>query len=160
MAHRVALFAGSFDPYTNGHHEIVTKASRLFDELVILIGVNVAKRRAFDAQSMCQAIQQALDGDGLNARAVVFEGLVTDYCRKHGIRWYFRGLRGESDYSYEENNARVNCLLCPEVETIYLRSKSPALSSGMIRELMAFGRDVSEFVPEPVRQLLNSHSGE
>ncbi len=155
MSKRIALFAGSFDPYTNGHHGIVRKASALFDEVVVLIGVNVNKRRAFDAEAMREAIQQAIDADGLNARAVIHTGLVADYCAQHGIRWYVRGLRDAADYGYEEGNAQVNKLLNPDLETIYLRGDESVLSSSMIRELMAFGRDVGAFVPAPVLKRLN-----
>lgn len=154
MTKRVALFAGSFDPYTNGHHDIVKKAVALFDEVVVLIGVNVAKRRAFDAEAMADAIRAAVEADGLNARVVLHGGLVADYCAENGIRWYVRGLRCESDYAYEENNARVNRLLNPDMETVYLRGDEIALSSSMVRELMAFGRDVREYVPESVAKLI------
>ena len=154
MNKRIALFAGSFDPYTNGHHDIVRKAAALFDEVVVLIGVNVNKRRAFDAEAMRRAIQQAIDADGLNARSVIHTGLVADYCAEHGIHWYVRGLRNAADYSYEEGNAQVNRLLNPGLETVYLRSDDSALSSSMVRELMAFGKDVSAFVPAPVLQAI------
>ena len=154
MSKRIALFAGSFDPYTNGHHDVVRKAAALFDEVVVLIGINVNKRRAFDAEAMRLAIQQALDSDGLNARAVIDTGLVSDYCAEHGIRWYVRGLRSAADYSYEEGNAQVNQLLNPKLETIYLRGDDATLSSSMVRELMAFGKDISGFVPAPVLHAL------
>ena len=154
MTKRVALFAGSFDPYTNGHHDILRKASALFDEVVVLIGVNVLKRRAFDTEAMADAIRAAVEGDGLNARVVLHGGLVADYCAENGIRWYVRGLRCESDYSYEENNARINRLLNPDMETVYLRGDEIALSSSMVRELLAFGHDVSEFVPGSVMRLI------
>ena len=154
MEKRIALFAGSFDPYTNGHHDIVRKASALFDEVVVLIGVNVNKRRAFDAEAMRQAIQEAIDADGLNARVVIHTGLVSDYCAVHHIHWYVRGLRNAADYDYEEGNAQVNALLNPNVETLYLRGGDNVLSSSMVRELMAFGKDVGDFVPAPVLQML------
>ena len=154
MSKRVALFAGSFDPYTNGHHDIVRKAAAMFDEVVVMVGVNVGKKRAFDAEAMVAAIQAAIDADGLNARAVLYTGLVADYCAGHGIRWFVRGLRSQADYAYEENNAQVNRILNPGLETVYLRSDAPAISSSMIRELMAFGRPVDDFVPEAVRGLL------
>ena len=154
MSHRVALYAGSFDPYTNGHHDIVRKAATLFDEVVVLIGVNVAKRRATDAEAMRQAIQSTLDADGLNARAVVDNGLVTDFCAREGIRWYVRGVRNGMDYGYEENIAQVNRLLNPDLETLYLRSDEPALSSSMVRELLAFDRPVDAFVPEAVAAMI------
>ena len=154
MTKRIALFAGSFDPYTNGHHNIVRKATALFDEVVVLIGVNVNKRRAFDAEAMRRAIQQAIDADGLNARSVIHIGLVADYCAEHGIHWYVRGLRNAADYSYEEGNAQVNRLLNPELETVYLRGDDSALSSSVVRELMAFGKDIEAFVPMPVLRIL------
>ena len=154
MEKRIALFAGSFDPYTNGHHAVVRKAAALFDEVVVLIGVNVNKRRAFDAEAMRQAIQEAIDADGLNARVVIHTGLVSDYCAVHHIHWYVRGLRNAADYDYEEGNAQVNALLNPNVETLYLRGGDNVLSSSMVRELMAFGKDVSAFVPASVWHLL------
>ena len=154
MDKRIALFAGSFDPYTNGHHAIVRKAAALFDEVVVLIGVNINKRRAFDAVAMRRAIQQTVDADGLNARTVIHNGLVADYCAQQGIHWYVRGLRNAADYSYEEGNAQVNRLLNPELETIYLRGEECALSSSMVRELMAFSKDVSGFVPAPVLHII------
>lgn len=159
MSGRIALYAGSFDPYTNGHHAVVRKAAALFDEVVVLMGVNVAKRRAFDAEAMRGAIQAAIDADGLNARAVLYTGLVTDYCAQNGIRWYVRGLRNSSDYGYEENAAQINRLLRPELETVYLRSDDPAISSSMVRELLAFGRPVEGFVPQSVRRIIEAKRG-
>ena len=153
-AQRKALYAGSFDPYTNGHHDVVRKAAALFDEVVVMIAVNIAKTRASDAEAMRRAIQAALDADGLNARVVLHAGLVADYCAEHGIRWYVRGLRNNMDYNYEENIAQINHLINPDLESIYLRSDDPAISSSMIRELMAFGKPVAAFVPAPVAALL------
>ena len=153
MSKRIALYAGSFDPYTNGHHDIAKKAAALFDEVVVMIAVNINKRRAFDAEAMGRAIQAALDADGLNARVVLHAGLVADYCAEHGIRWYVRGLRNNMDYNYEENLAQINHLINPGLESIYLRSDDPAISSSMIRELMAFGKDVGPYLPESVRAL-------
>ena len=156
MSRRIALFAGSFDPYTNGHHAIVRKAATLFDEVVVLIGVNVSKRRAFDAEGMRDAIQAALDADGLRARAVIHTGLVTDYCAQNGIDWYVRGLRNSADYEYEENIAQINHRLRPSLETVYLRGDDTVVSSSMIRELMAFGHPVDEFVPASVGRLIHA----
>ncbi len=155
MKARAALYAGSFDPYTYGHHAIVRKAAALFDEVWVMVAVNTAKTRVFDAEDMAGAIRQALAADRLsNARTVVFDGLVADFCAENGIHWYVRGLRNNMDYNYEENIAQVNRLINPDLESIYLRSDDPALSSSMIRELLAFGRPVDEFVPEPVARLL------
>ena len=154
MSHRVAVYAGSFDPYTNGHHDIVRKAAALFDEVVVMLAVNVGKSRAFDAGAMRDAIQAAIDADGLNARAILHGGLIADYCVGHGIRWYVRGLRNGTDYGYEENTALVNRLLNPDMETIYLRGDETAVSSSMVRELMAFGKPVDAFVPQAVARMI------
>ena len=154
MEKRVALYAGSFDPYTNGHHAIVRKAAALFDEVVVLIGVNIGKRRATDAEAMRAAIQQTLDAEGLNARAELWTGLIADYCARHGIKYYVRGLRNAADYAYEEGLAQVNARLNPNIETLYLRGDDTTLSSSVVRELHAFGHDVAEFVPEAVYELM------
>lgn len=148
---RTALFAGSFDPYTNGHHAIVRKAAALFDQVVVLIGVNVRKQRCFDADAMRRAIGKALEADGLsNVSVVIWDGLVADYCAEHAIHWYVRGIRNHQDYSYEESFAQVNRLINPELETIYLRADDSVVSSSMIRELLSFHKDVSAYVPESV----------
>ena len=155
MSHRIALYAGSFDPFTNGHLDIARKAAALFDEVIVLIGVNVAKHRAFDAEVMAEAIRACLEADGLaNVRVVTYDGLVADYCAAHGVGWYVRGLRNAADYAYEENAAQVNRLLNPSLETVYLRGDEPEVSSSVVRELMTFGRDVSSFVPETVARLI------
>ena len=154
MNHTV-LFAGSFDPYTNGHHSIVRKAAGLFDHVVVLIGVNVSKRRCFDAAAMRDAIARAVADDGLdNVTVVCHDGVVADYCAAHGIRWYVRGIRNHLDYNYEENIAQVNRLINPALETLYLRADDAVLSSSMIRELIAFHKDVSDYVPDTVRRLV------
>ena len=153
---RRALYAGSFDPYTNGHHDIVRKAAELFDEVVVLLGVNVLKTRAFDAEAMRGAIEAALAADGLgNVTVVIHDGLVADYCAEHGIRYYVRGLRSHTDYNYEEGNARVNQLLNPALETLYLRADDAVVSSSMVRELLAFGRSVDAYVPQAVAKVVN-----
>lgn len=149
------LYAGSFDPYTNGHHAIVGKAAALFDELWVMIAVNTQKHRSFDADAMAGAMRAAIGQAGLdNVRVVVHAGLVADFCAEKGIRYYVRGLRNNMDYNYEENIAQINHLINPELESIYLRSDDPAISSSMIRELLAFGKPADAFVPAPVRDLL------
>lgn len=158
MSHHIAaLYAGSFDPFTLGHLDVARKGAALFDELVVLIGVNVRKTRRFPAEAMADAIRAALSEAGVdNARVVVWGRLVTDYCRENGIRWYVRGLRNAADYAAEEDAAQVNRLLCPELETVYLRADRPAVSSSAARELLAFGGDVSAFVPPAVLKIIES----
>ena len=155
MPTRNALYAGSFDPYTNGHHAIVRKAAALFDRVDVVIGVNVSKRRAFEAEKMARAIKAALRDDGLdNVRVAIHGGLIAEYSTAHDIHWYVRGLRNAMDYAYEENIALVNRLIAPGLETIYLRGDEPAISSSMVRELLAFGRDASPFVPPAIARVI------
>lgn len=150
------LYAGSFDPYTNGHHAIVKKAAALLDELIVLIGVNTAKKRSFDAEKMAAAIREALAEEKIeNAEVVVYDGLVADYCREEGVKYYIRGLRNNMDYNYEENIAQINHLINPGLETIYMRAEDTAISSSMVRELLAFGKDVSAYVPKPIESAVN-----
>ena len=119
---RAALYAGSFDPFTLGHLDIVKKSAALFDRVTVLIGVNVRKTRRFPADQMAEAIRQTLRDAGIeNADVAIHPGLIVDYCRDHGIRYYVRGLRTPADYAYEESFAQVNALLHPVLETLYLR---------------------------------------
>ena len=152
---RTALFAGSFDPYTNGHHSLVRKAAALFDEVVILIGVNVRKSRLSDPEAMRLAIEQTLRDDGLTSVSVVtYDGMIADYCAEHDIHWYVRGIRNHLDYNYEENIAQINRLINPSLETIYLRADDAVISSSMIRELLAFNKPIADYVPPAVLKLL------
>ena len=152
---RIALYAGSFDPYTNGHRDIVRKAAALFDGVVVMLAVNTAKHRSFDAEAMRRAIERTARSDGLdNVRAVVHDGLIADYCAREGIRYYVRGLRNNMDYDYEENIARINHRINPSLETLYLRADDDVVSSSMVRELLRFGKNVDDLVPEAVLEIL------
>ena len=153
---RTALYAGSFDPFTLGHLDIVQKSARLFDRVTVLIGVNVRKTRRFPADAMADAIRRTLLDAGIqNADVALHAGLITDYCRDHGITYYVRGIRTPADYAYEEGIAQINQMLCPELETLYLRAERPAISSSMIRELLDFDHDVGPYLPGPVLQLIS-----
>ncbi|MCR4615885.1 MAG: pantetheine-phosphate adenylyltransferase [Clostridiales bacterium] len=152
---RKAIYPGSFDPFTNGHLDIVKKASVLFDEVYVVIGVNVKKSRTYDSEKMKAAIEKTAAEKGFdNVIVVVHEGLVADYAKANGIRYMIRGLRNNMDYNYEENIASVNKLIYPEMEYIYFRAENIAVSSSMVRELRSFGRDVSVYVPEPVFEII------
>jgi pantetheine-phosphate adenylyltransferase len=153
MSNRKALYAGSFDPFTNGHLSIVEKASELFDEVVIGIADNSNKKRNIDIWDMHDAIRESVKHLD-NVIVITISGLIADYCKKKDITYLVRGLRNTSDYLYEENIAKINNEINPDLKTIYFRADNDVISSSMIRELNAYGKDVSKFVPEEVNKLL------
>ena len=153
--HKKAIYPGSFDPFTNGHLDIVKKASALFDEVYIVIGVNSEKRRTFTAEAMEKAIEQTLRDLKLdNCTVCIHHGLVAEFARVNEIKYMIRGLRNNMDYNYEENIAVVNKLINPQMESIFFRAENVALSSSMVKELRSYSLDISEYVPGAVLELI------
>lgn len=152
-----ALYAGSFDCYTNGHQDIVLKASDLFDEVHILVADNTEKKRSFPAADMCKVIERDLEYSGIkNCVVKVCNTLVAEYAVEQGIKYLVRGLRNSIDYQYEENMATINREICPELETIYLRTNNAAISSSMVRDVLKYNGNVSRFVPRSMCEYLRS----
>ena len=146
-----ALYPGSFDPFTNGHLDIVKKAAELFEEVYIVIGVNANKRRSFDAMGMKCAIEDTLrDRKMDNCKVFVHDGLVAEFSKQNGIHYMIRGLRNNMDYNYEENIAEVNKLINPDMEYVYFRAENVAVSSSMVKELYSYGKDISKYVPAQI----------
>ena len=152
---RKAIYAGSFDIYTNSHHDVALKAAKLFDELHIVISISDKDRRRFPAAEMERAIRESLKNDGVTNVAVTsYKGVIADYCIEQGIGYFVRGLRNSIDYTYEESIACANKLIAPELETIYLRAEDSAVSATIVEELYLYGKDYSQLVPEPVYRML------
>ncbi len=152
---RCGIYPGSFDPFTNGHLDVVRKAAALLDKVYILIGINGNKKRSFDGDTMKVAIEQTLQQEGItNCVVFVYNGLVAEFAKENDIKYMVRGLRNNMDYNYEENIAEVNKLIYPKMEYVYFRAENIALSSSMVKELHSFGQDVSAYVPEPIMKLL------
>ena len=150
-----AIYPGSLDPFTNGHLDIVKKSAALFDEVYVVIGINSAKRRAVDSELMKKAIEDTVADLGLtNVRVAVYEGLVAQYAKENGIQYMIRGLRNNMDYNYEENIAEVNKLINPSMEYVYFRAENVAVSSSMVKELHAYGQDISVYLPKAVFDIL------
>lgn len=150
-----AIYPGSFDPFTNGHLDIVKKASALFDEVYVVIGVNSQKHRTIPSDKMKAAIEQTLKELKIsNVTITIFDGLVAKYAKANGIRYMIRGLRNNMDYNYEENIAEVNKLINPEMEYVYFRAENVAVSSSMVKELRSYDQDVSMYVPKAVFDIL------
>lgn len=155
----IAIYPGSFDPFTNGHLDIVLKGSKLFDKVHILIGVNATKKRTYDSELMKTAIEKTLQENNIsNCEVYVYEGLVAEYTNEKNIGYMIRGLRNNMDYNYEENIAEVNKLINPDLEYVYFRAENVALSSSMVKELNGFGKDVSKFIPKPVLEIMKNIS--
>lgn len=145
---RVAIFPGSFDPFTKGHADIVVRALSLFDEVVIAIGHNTRKTRYFDVQLVMQKIQEAFAKEP-KVKVVIYDELTALLADKYGAKYLIRGLRNTTDFEYENSISQVNKSLNPDLETVFLIT-SPELahiSSTIIREVHRYGGDVSQFLP-------------
>jgi pantetheine-phosphate adenylyltransferase len=151
----LALIPASFDPVTNGHLDIIHRADRIFERLIVSVAVNVAKNETFSAEDRVEFLESALAGME-SVQVTTFSGLTTDYAREIGANVIIRGVRAMSDFEYEFEMALMNKHLYPEIETVFLMASQEYLyvSSSRLKELARFGRDVSEFVPPLVGQKL------
>ena len=150
MSKRIALFPGSFDPFTNGHREVVLDSLKLFDIVIIAVGENAKKSSMFSAEERRDMIQETFMGHSVETH--IFSGLVADYAQKIGAEVLVRGLRTESDFSYEMPMAITNRILAKNLQTIFLPTsqENHYLSSTLVKEVFLHGGDVSAFVPESV----------
>ncbi len=153
--HRIAVYPASFDPITNGHLDLIDRASRLFDELIVGLAVNVEKQGLFTSDERLEMIRDAV-GDRRNIRIDTIQGLLVDYAREQGARVVILGMRALADFEYEFEMAMMNAHMFPDVETIFLMTSSRwfYVSASRMRELVRFGADVSEFVPKLVARKL------
>jgi pantetheine-phosphate adenylyltransferase len=157
---RRAVCPGSFDPVTNGHLDIIGRASRLFDEVVVGVGVNRSKNRLFSPEERMSMLEEVCR-DFANVRVAGFTGLLTDFCQAHEIHAIVKGLRAVSDFDYELQMAQMNASLAP-VETVFVPT-SPEysfLASSLVKEVAAFGGDVSGLVPALVHERLTARLAE
>ena len=151
----VAIYPGTFDPITNGHIDLIARASKLFKKVIVAVAVNSNKIPLFDLDERV-AMVTAVTPDFTNVEVMGFDNLLVDCARNCGANVILRGLRAVSDFEYEFQLAGMNRRLAPELETMFL---TPAeqyefISSSMIREIAKLKGDVSSFVPDIVRQSL------
>lgn len=146
-----AVYPGSFDPFTVGHHYIVEKALQLFDEVIIAIGINIHKQDFMPIEDRMASIKELYAGD-LRVTVESYDGLTTKFCREHDIRFIVRGVRDIDDYMYERKTASINNALDSTIETVLLFSKQEYgdISSSAVREIITHNGDISRFVPPTI----------
>lgn len=146
-----AVYPGSFDPFSNGHLDIVKRISKLFDEVHILVSNNFFKKTIFSVEERIQMIQSCVQ-DYPNIVVTSYDGLVVHYCKEHQIKVIVRGLRNYNDYENEFSLFQYNKDIYPTVETILLlpSSKNQFVSSSAIKELVNFDCDISKYVPKQI----------
>lgn len=145
---RIAVYAGSFDPITLGHLDIVRRGATLFDEVVIAVGVNPGKRYRLDLATRVSVIEQSV-ADLSNVRVDTFDGLLVDYCKGVGAGVILRGLRAVTDFEFEFKIGLANMDMAPHIQTVFLLTEPRMLfvSSSLIREIASHGGDIGRYVP-------------
>ena len=154
-----AIYPGSFDPLTSGHMDLIVRASHIFDQVVVAVGVNSRKKTVYSPEeriAMVKASVKALP----NVKVDSFDGLLVDYARAKKIHVILRGLRAFSDFEYEFQMALANRKMAPEIEMIFLMPKETHsyISSSTVREIADRGGDISGFVPPAVKRFIAKRS--
>lgn len=149
---RIAVFPGSFDPFTIGHESIVCRSLHLFDEIVVAVGKNSSKANMYSLEQRIEWIS-AIFKDVPSVKVTAYEGLTVNFCKEIGAGFILRGLRTSSDFEYERPIAQMNKALAYEVETIFVTAlpEHVAISSSIIRDIVRNGGDASPFVPIVVK---------
>jgi pantetheine-phosphate adenylyltransferase len=145
---RTAIYPGSFDPLTNGHLDVIQRAAKLFDRVIVAIASNESKRPLFSVEERLALVKPAI-APMKNARADIFEGLLVEYAAKQKAQAIVRGLRAVSDFEFEFQMALMNRKLAEKIETIFMMPKESYtfISSRIVKEIARLGGDVSPFVP-------------
>ena len=152
---RVGVYPGSFDPVTNGHLDILKKASSIFDKVIVVVLNNVSKKSFLPVEVRINLIKEAVK-NFKNVEAEAYDGLTVNFAKSKGATILIRGLRSVKDFEYETENARINSVLDKSIHTVFLLPEPENLfvSSSAVREALNFGADISGFVPENVKNYL------
>lgn len=145
---RIAVFPGSFDPFTSGHLDVVRSALKLFDKIVIAVGVNQQKIGLFSPEARVSMIREVVK-DMEHVEVCSYTGLTVDFCRKNNIHFIFRGIRTTTDFELEQVISQVNSKMAPEIQTIFIPSgpKYSFISSTVVRDVLLNGGDAGCMVP-------------
>jgi pantetheine-phosphate adenylyltransferase len=160
---RIALFPGSFDPFTIGHKDVVLASLELFDKVIIAVGYNSSKKGLLSTEGRLAIIEESiadLKANGSNIEVISYTGLTVDACRKANARFIIRGVRTTADFEMESVIAQANKRLCPEISTVFLNAsnENSFVSSTIVRDIVLNGGDPSEFMSPGVDiyKLLNN----
>ena len=149
---KIAVFPGSFDPFTVGHEAIVNKSLNLFDEVIIAIGDNALKKNYYSLETRKEMIRKAFQKE---TRVTVshYEGLTVDFCKKRNAGFLLRGLRTAADFEFERAIAQVNKVLAPDVESVFLLTapEHSHINSTIVRDIIRSGGDASKFLPNAIK---------
>lgn len=159
---RTAVYAGSFDPITSGHMDLVKRAATLFDEVVLAIGNNQSKKSLLSVDER-RAVLEECTTDLSNVSVDVFQGLLIDYCRAREAHIILRGLRAVSDFEFEFQIGLANMDMAPEIETVFLLTepKNIFVSSSLVKEIAVNGGNVERYLPAPAfRALMGALTGD
>jgi pantetheine-phosphate adenylyltransferase len=153
----LAVYAGSFDPVTNGHIDLIERASKLFQEVIVAIGVHPTRSPLFTIEERLALVTEVARPFA-NVKVESFDGLLIDYCRSVGARVIVRGLRAATDFEYELQIAHANADLMPDIDTIFLptRTNYGFVSASLVRDIAVHGGDVSRYAPPVVLAALAS----
>ena len=149
---KIAIFPGSFDPFTIGHESVVRRAMKLFDKIIIMIGYNTNKQPFFPLEKRLKWINEIFDEDD-NIAVETYEGLTVDFCKKVGAQYILRGLRTSADFEFERAIAQVNKQMYPEIETVFLLTipEHTPINSTIVRDIIMHGGDASRFLPRRLK---------
>lgn len=152
---KIGFYAGSFDPFTNGHLHVVKESVKMFDKVIIGIGVHSSKKRRFDKELMLKAIEQVLIRENLtNVSVISYNNLSVDAAIAHNSTFLIRGIRNGMDYVYEENIASINEEVSG-LDTVYFRAGNLGnISSSLVMELLRNYRDVSKYLPKEILEVV------
>lgn len=155
---RIGVYAGSFDPVTVGHADVIARAAALVDELRVTVMFNIAKKGCFSVEERLALLRKATK-DIPNVVVDAWDGLLVDYARQAGAQCIIRGLRGVADFESEKHLAQINSLLLPGIETVFLMTKPEyaCISSSAVREAAHFGAELSAFVPGSILGDVRAH---
>lgn len=149
---RIAVFPGSFDPFTLGHKNIVNRALPMFDQIIIAIGSNSNKNYMFSQEQRIEWIKEVFN-DEPKITVEIFEGLTVNFCKDHNSHFIIRGLRSYTDFDYEFAIAQMNKKVAPEIETVFLLTdpEFSAVSSSIVRDLIRNKGNVDQFLPKEIK---------